>query len=166
MTRPVTPVTSLRPTVCVKAACWDPTVRRVNTSAALRSTLPPSSWRGPALASQVDTPTPRSTCPWPWAAPASPSWTRRGTRAEATRVWTEPRPKLDTRGLWERRCRGSFSTWESGQTVALLPVGEQSLIIIIIMLTRVDIYKEDQTMTVSTLLEQDYSIFFFRRVKD
>lgn len=50
--------------------------------------------------------------------------------------------------------------------MALLPVGEQSLIIIIIMLTRVDIYKEDQTMTVSTLLEQDYSIFFFRRVKD
>lgn len=50
--------------------------------------------------------------------------------------------------------------------MALIPVGEQSLIIIIIMLTRVDIYKEDQTMTVSTLLEQDYSIFFFRRVKD
>ncbi|KAI3356057.1 hypothetical protein L3Q82_017319, partial [Scortum barcoo] len=82
------------------------TARRATSTAALRSTLPPSSSKGRAPASAAATPTPRSTSPSPWDAPACRCWRRRGTARPATRVWREQTPKPERSYRWGRKCEG------------------------------------------------------------
>lgn len=105
-TPPGIPATSRRRTACVRAAWSARTVRRASCTAALRSTLRPSSWGEPAPASAADTPTRRSTCPSRWGAPVCRCWRRSGTAGPATRAWREWGPKPAS-ALQETKYEGS-----------------------------------------------------------
>lgn len=116
-TRTDTPATSRRPTACVRAAWSGHTEGRASSTAAPQSSLPPSSCgeRAPVLADA--TPTPRSTSPWPWGAPACRWWRRSETARAATRAWREESPKPDRCSLLARSHKGdgggdmTFDTW-------------------------------------------------------
>ena len=124
-TPPGTPATSRRPTACVRAAWWE---RRATSSAAPRSTLPPSSWGERAPVSGAATPTPRSTCLWPWAAPVCRCCRKRGTHTAATRAWREPGLKPGGRSCLQGR-KGedsSFCTSSTSVCFLYLPLSLQT----------------------------------------
>lgn len=104
-----TPAPSRRPTACVRAACWARPGRRASSTAAPRSTLPLSSWRGLDPVLEDDTPTLRSTSPWPWGAPVCPWWRRNEAVRGATRACRGETLKPDRCSLQAGKHEGDTS---------------------------------------------------------